>query len=247
MGSNPIGPAIFFILSLIVLFKKYYSLDLHLPCMIGGELWRGVRIKIVLATVFLGPSMMIALQMSGKSFQHYYDLGTDYGLSLMIVAVLVLVFKLALVDGLARYTLYRKDSVFSSLPDIPGPSNWAVWAVVTVYTLELAIYSSLALKAGASLTELSSWSIPVEVLALAIVSVILVFLLLRSRSIMEKVVYSIIAVVTVPAALLRRGLPVGFRWFGTSESLRRAAGRRRVSRRERLRSFPTSLFNMAER
>lgn len=165
--------------------------------MIGGALWRGVRIKIALATVFLGPSMMIALQMSGKSFQHYYDVGTDYGLSLMILAVMVLVFKLALVDGLARYTLYRKDSVFSSLPDIPGPSNWAVWAVVAVYTLELAIYSSLALKAGTSLTELFSWEIPVEILALAIVSVILVFILLRSRSMMEKAVYSIIAVVTV--------------------------------------------------
>ncbi len=165
--------------------------------MLGGDLWRGVRIKIVLATVFLGPSMMIALQMSGKSFQHYYDVGTDYGLSLIIVAVMVLVFKLAIVDGLARYTLYRRDSVFSILPNIPGPNNWAVWAVGAVYTLELAIYSSLALKAGTSITQLFSWGIPVEVLALAIVFVILVFLLIRSRSLMEKVVYSIISVVTV--------------------------------------------------
>lgn len=165
--------------------------------MIGGRIWSGLRIKIIMATVFLGPSMMIALQMSGKSFQRYLDIKADYGLSLIIVALMILGFKLAFVDGLARYTLYRKDSVFSILPSIPGPKNWAVWAVATIYILEMALYYNLALEAGSSLTGLFSWSFPIEVLAFVIVSVILVFLLLRSRPILEKVVYSIIGVTTV--------------------------------------------------
>jgi len=156
-----------------------------------------IRSKVLLATVFLGPSMMIAIQMSGKSFEHFRDLGADYGLSLIIVALVALGFKFALVDGLARYTLYRKDSVFSGLPNVPGPTNWAVWAVTVIYTLELAIYSSLALEAGTSLSDLVSWSVPPEAIALVVISMILTFLLFRSRSVMERVVYAIIGTVTV--------------------------------------------------
>jgi hypothetical protein len=165
--------------------------------MLGAGLWKDLKVKIILATVFLGPSMMIALQMSGKNFQHYSGLGPEYGLPLMILALVALVFKFVLVEGLARYTLYRQDSVFSVLPNVPGPHHWAVWLVATVYVLELAVYSSLAVKAGSSIIDLFSVTIPVEALALAIVSAILVFLLFHSRPLLEKVVYTIIGVVTV--------------------------------------------------
>jgi hypothetical protein len=165
--------------------------------MIGSGLWGDLKGKVILATVFMGPSMMIALQMSGKNFQHYLGLGPQYGLPLMMLALVSLVFKFALVEGLARYTLYRQDSVFSVLPSVPGPHHWAVWLVATVYVLELAVYSGLAIKAGSSIVTLFSMQIPVEALALAIVSAILIFLLFHTRPTMEKVVYSIIGTVTV--------------------------------------------------
>jgi hypothetical protein len=165
--------------------------------MFGAGLWNDLKVKIVLATVFLGPSMMIALQMSGKNFQHYTGLGPQYGLPLLILAMVALVFKFVLVEGLARYTLYKQDSVFSVLPNLPGPRHWAVWLVAAIYILELAVYSNLAVKAGSSIIDLFSVAVPVEALALAIISAILLFLLFHTRPILEKVVYTIVGTVTV--------------------------------------------------
>lgn len=142
---------------------------------------------------FLGPSMIIALKMSEKSFSEYYGMGSEYGLSLMAVALVSLVFKFALVDGLARYTLFKNESVFARLTYLPGPKNWAVWAVTIIFVLELSVYSRKVVRATSDLNDMVDLLISPEALALMAVLLISGFLLLRSRRAMEFAVYAVLA------------------------------------------------------
>lgn len=162
--------------------------------MVGGGSGRGrVSLWFLGASAFLGPSMIIALKMSEKNFSEYYGMGGEYGLSLMAVALVSLVFKFALVDGLARYTLFKNESVFARLTCLPGPKNWAVWAVTTVFVLELSVYSRKVVGATTDLGGMTDLLTSPEVFALIAVLLIAGFLLLRSRRAMEIVIYAVIS------------------------------------------------------
>lgn len=162
--------------------------------MVDGGSGRG-RLSLWFAgtAAFLGPSMIIALKMSEKSFSEYYGLGGEYGLSLLAVALVSLIFKFALVDGLARYTLFKNESVFARLTYLPGPKNWAVWAVTIVFVLELSVYARKVVGATSDLNGMVDLLIKPEALALLAVLLISGFLLLRSRRAMEIAVYAVLA------------------------------------------------------
>jgi Mn2+/Fe2+ NRAMP family transporter len=153
---------------------------------------RGLKEALVGSSVFLGPSLILALQMSGKGFTNSFQVGGSTGLSLLWIIILTLIFKFSIVDGLARLTLARGDSIFSSLPSLPGPRNWGVWAVIIVYVVEVMAYASIAVLAGSILGELMPGDQPALVMATSVVLVALVMLLWRSIGFLEKVVYVIV-------------------------------------------------------
>jgi len=159
----------------------------------GGPTRRGLGLRLIGTSAFLGPSMIIALKMSEKNFSEYYGMGGEYGLSLMVIALISLVFKFALVDGLARYTLFKNESVFARLSYLPGPKNWAVWAVTIIFVLELSVYSRKVIGATSNLADEVDFLITPESLSLIAVLLISGFLLLRSRRAMELVVYAVIS------------------------------------------------------
>jgi Mn2+/Fe2+ NRAMP family transporter len=165
--------------------------------MVGGSSGRKLKEALLGSFVFLGPSFILAVQMSGKGFTNSFYVGGSTGLALLWVVVLALVFKFSIVDGLARFTLARGDSIFSGLPSLPGPRNWGVWAVIVVYVIELMAYASMAVLAGSILGELMPGEQSVQVLAVSVVLVALVMLLWRSMGFLEKVVYVIVGTVAV--------------------------------------------------
>ncbi len=166
--------------------------------MAGGR-WgdRDLRAAILESSVFLGPSLILAVQMSGKGFTNSFQVGGTIGLTLIWAVALALVFKFAIVDGLARFTLARGDSIFAGLPSLPGPRNWGVWAVIVVYIIELTAYASMAMLCGSVLDELIPGNEPVTVMAILVVLVTLVLLLWRSLGFLEKMIYLIIGAVAV--------------------------------------------------
>lgn len=165
--------------------------------MVGGSSGRKLKEALLGSLVFLGPSFILAVQMSGKGFTNSFYVGGSTGLALLWVVVLALVFKFSIVDGLARFTLARGDSIFSGLPSLPGPRNWGVWAVIIVYVIELMAYASMAMLAGSILGELMPGEQSAQVLAVSVVLVALVMLLWRSMGFLEKVVYVIVGTVAV--------------------------------------------------
>jgi hypothetical protein len=158
---------------------------------------RRLKDRLIDSSVFLGPSLILALQMSGKGFSNSLLVGGSTGLALMWVVVIALVFKLSIVDGLARFTLARGESIFSGLPSLPGPRNWGVWAVITVYIIELMAYAGIAVLAGSVLGELVPGKQPAVMMAIAVVVGALIMLLWRSIGFLEKVVYVIIGGVAI--------------------------------------------------
>lgn len=159
----------------------------------GGPTRRGFGLRLLGTSAFLGPSMIIALKMSEKNFSEYYGMGSEFGLSLLAIALISLVFKFALVDGLARYTLFKNESVFARLSYLPGPKNWAVWAVTIIFVLELSVYSRKVIGATSNLADKVDFLVTPEALSLIAILLISGFLLLRSRRAMELVVYAVIA------------------------------------------------------
>ncbi len=165
--------------------------------MVGRDLRWGLKVALLDSALFLGPAMFIVVQMSGKGFSNYFAVGHDLGLFIFLFIGLSLIFRFAIVDGLARYTVSRGESVFSALPRLPGPKNWGVWTVIAVYVLEVVNYSLIALAAAAVLDSLTPGDQSERFLAVAFLLVALVFLQVRSFKLLEKFVYLLISTVGI--------------------------------------------------
>ncbi|MFA5313697.1 MAG: Nramp family divalent metal transporter, partial [Methanomassiliicoccales archaeon] len=183
--------------------------------MVWKRFGSGYKEAILESSIFLAPALILAVQMSGKGFSHSFQVGGTDGLSFIWVIAVALVFKFAIVDGLARYTPAKGESIFSSLPDLPGPRHWGIWVVIGIYTFELMAYSSIALFAASVLDELLPGEQTVSVIAILIVITVLVMLLWRSLGFLERTVYFIIAVVILLMAYTLVATVV----FGSSASL----------------------------
>jgi hypothetical protein len=130
--------------------------------------------------------------MTGKGFSNFFQIGSEFGIVVIWAIALSLVFKFSLVDGLARYTIHRGESVFSGVANLPGPKNWGVWTVTFVYTFELAYIAGIAVLAGQTLDALAPIGISSSILAAICVLSVVALLLFRPLSVLEKVAYMIV-------------------------------------------------------
>jgi hypothetical protein len=60
--------------------------------MAGERVDRSLRAAIIESSVFLGPSLILAVQMSGKGFTNSFQVGGTVGLVLIWAVVMALVF-----------------------------------------------------------------------------------------------------------------------------------------------------------
>lgn len=84
-----------------------------------------------------GPGLLIALSSSGWiGLLSLISFGADNGYAFLGLIVITLLFKYALITGLARFTLASGTDIFSGLGKIPGPKNWAVWMINIILYVE---------------------------------------------------------------------------------------------------------------
>ena len=131
---------------------------------------------------------MLAVAMSGRGFNESVNAGTLTGFSFLWLAILVLIYKYTLVEGLARYTLAKGEHIFDGMHGFPGPENWEVFFMVLIYVLEMIGYGGLALLAGLLLQELIPFTISREILATITLIIIIPLLIRKNFSLFEKIV-----------------------------------------------------------
>jgi len=137
---------------------------------------------------FLGPCVMLAVSISGRGFPEAVNAGTLTGFSFLWLAILVLIYKYFLVEGLARYTLAKGEHIFDGMHGFPGPENWEVFFMVLIYVLEMIGYGGLALFSAQFLQELIPVTYSREILATVTLLVILPLLIRKNFSLFEKLV-----------------------------------------------------------
>jgi LytS/YehU family sensor histidine kinase len=149
-----------------------------------------LRIPIVLldTLIFLGPCIVLAVQMSGRGFSESLNAGAHHGYSLLWVVVLALVFKYALIDGIARYTLAKGEHIFDGFHGFPGPKHWEVYFIALIYCLEMMGYGVIALFSGFFLQQVVPGGISQTLLAGVTVGIVFSLILIRSYTIFERVV-----------------------------------------------------------
>lgn len=85
-----------------------------------------------------GPGLLIALSSSGWiGLLSLISFGADNGYAFLGLIVITLLFKYALITGLARFTLASGTDIFSGLGKVPGPKNWAVWMINIILYVEI--------------------------------------------------------------------------------------------------------------
>lgn len=166
---------------------------------------------------FLGPCIMLAVSISGRGFPEAVNAGTLTGFSFLWLAILVLIYKYVLVEGLARYTLAKGEHIFDGMHGFPGPENWEVFFMVLIYVLEIIGYGGLALFAAQFLQELVPVSFSREILATITLFIILPLLIKKNFTLFEKLVLFFAAVmiggviytflgITIPFEAMAAGL-----------------------------------------
>lgn len=92
-----------------------------------------------------GPGLLIALSSSGwVGLLSLISFGADSGYAFVGITFLTLLFKYALITGLARFTIATGTDIFTGLGTIPGPKNWVIWMMNGILYIEIFMlgYSS---------------------------------------------------------------------------------------------------------
>jgi len=105
--------------------------------------------------VFFGPGLLLAITAAGEAgITEAIEIGAHFGLALLWVVIITLVFKYAFTNGIARYTLATGQTIFDVLPKLPGPKNWGPILVIVSYCLEMFAIGAMVLFAATFLDYL---------------------------------------------------------------------------------------------
>ncbi len=146
---------------------------------------------------FMGPGVVLAaLAIGSGELVLTPRSGAQYGFALLWVPILVIVYKAAFSEGLARLTIASGDDVFRAFDWLPGPRHWAQYFIILVFTLEMIGYGGIALAVGSALVGLFP-ILDIRVAALCAMALVPVLLYTGSYRFFEKVVVVMCAVLIV--------------------------------------------------
>lgn|GEM_PF-448240 len=157
---------------------------------------------------FFGPSLILAVSLSGRGYTDLLSAGGNFGFSLLWVICCALIFKYAIVDGITRYTLATGEHIFTGLRRIPGPDNWEISFILFIYMMEMVGYGGLTLGCALYLGYLLPFSIPRWTLALALIIIVILLLYRRSYRLLERIVLLVVLVMTAGMAYLITAIKV---------------------------------------
>lgn len=163
--------------------------------------------------VFLGPGLLLAIAAAGESgLSEAVEIGAHFNFDLIWVIALILIFKFAFVNGIARYTMSTSETFFDALKNLPGPKNWAVFLIFAIYLLEMIAFGGMLLYGGIFLDYLMPGANYYPVI-LGILSLLVILLLLWKDSYerIEKIVVAIVILITIGIiySLTEFHLPLG--------------------------------------
>ncbi len=128
--------------------------------------------------VFFGPGLLLAVTAAGESgLTEGIEIGAHYGLALLWVVLLTLMFKYAFTNGIARYTLATGQTIFEGLHTLPGPPHWGSYLIIAVYLFDMFAVGAMLMFAAIFLDYLLPGVYSVFIIA--------VFLLMGSLTILK--------------------------------------------------------------
>ena len=151
---------------------------------------------------FLGPSLILAVSLSGRGYIDLLSAGANFGFSLLWVILCALLFKYAIVDGITRYTLATGEHIFAGLRRIPGPENWEIVFIMFIYMMEMVGYGGLTLSCALFLGYLLPVSVPRGFIAIILVLIFILLLYRRSYKLLERLALLLVLVMTLGMAYL---------------------------------------------
>jgi len=162
--------------------------------------------------VFLGPGLLLAIAAAGESgLSEAIEVGAHFNFELIWAIALILIFKFAFVNGIARYTVSTGETFFDALRKLPGPKNWAVFLIFAIYLMEMIAFGGMLLYGGIFLDYLIPGSnyCP-SIFAILTLMIILVLLWKESYERIEKTVIIIVVlmVLGIVYSLLEFNVPV---------------------------------------
>ncbi|MDD3041565.1 MAG: Nramp family divalent metal transporter [Methanosarcinaceae archaeon] len=155
--------------------------------------------------------MILAVHMSVDSYPDLLSSGAASRYRMLWVIAVALIYKYCLTEGLSRYTIARGEDIFRGFRNVPGPRNWEVIFIMSIYTLELLGFGGIAFFAGTSLIRFLPGPVSSEMVSIGTILLAVLFLYKSSYSLFEKIV-SLCAVLILLGTLytlLGTGIPLG--------------------------------------
>ncbi|HJJ35873.1 MAG TPA: Nramp family divalent metal transporter [Methanocorpusculum sp.] len=130
--------------------------------------------------VFFGPGLLLAITAAGEAgIADALHIGAHFGMSLVWVVIIALIFKYAFTTGIARYTLATGITIFQAMTDVPGPKNWAAYLTIAAYVIDAIAIGAMIVFAGTFLEYLIPGSYVFYLICFLII--VLALLILRTH------------------------------------------------------------------
>ena len=137
---------------------------------------------------FVGPGIVLAaLAIGSGELVLTPRSGAQYGVALLWVPIVAIIYKAVFSEGLARLTIASGDDVFRAFGWMPGPKHWAQYFIIVIFSLDMIGYGGIALAVGSALVGLFP-SIDIRVAAFCTAALVPVILYTGSYKLFERVV-----------------------------------------------------------
>ena len=161
--------------------------------------------------VFFGPGLLLAITAAGEAgITEAIEIGAHYGLALLWVVIITLLFKYAFTNGIARYTLATGHTIFDALNKLPGPKNWGPILVIVSYCLEMFAIGAMVLFAATFLDYLIPGVFSIFLLSITILVAALSLLKTHIFHKFEKIMAVIVLVMGVSMIIVLSTFPFNF-------------------------------------
>ncbi|MDO5845744.1 MAG: Nramp family divalent metal transporter [Methanocorpusculum sp.] len=148
--------------------------------------------------VFFGPGLLLAITAAGEAgVTEAIEIGAHYGLALIWVIIITLIFKYAFTNGIARYTLATGNTIFDALHNLPGPKNWGSILLIASFLMETLSMGAMLMFAATFLDYLLPGVYVLVLLAALLAALVLLLLRTEIYESFEIVMAGLIAVLVV--------------------------------------------------
>ena len=161
--------------------------------------------------VFFGPGLLLAITAAGEAgITEAIEIGAHFGLALLWVVIVTLLFKYAFTNGIARYTLATGHTIFDVLPKLPGPKNWGPVLVIVSYCLEMFAIGAMVLFAATFLDYLIPGVFSIFLLSITLLVAALALLRTHIYHKFEQIMAVIVLVMGISMIIVLSAFPFTF-------------------------------------